>query len=267
MIKPYYEEAGITIYHGDCREILPQLGPVDVVITSPPYFDLREYAGHTMSIDDVADALCAIVFVPDGQLFVNLGLVRRDGEVVPYWQIVIDKLRSRGYQHSGWYIWDKGYGRAGNWNGCLAPAHEFLFQFRKLSRIVQKTKRCIQFGKKTGQGQRKADGHVQDLSHIGRPTQEWKILDTVLRITPAQDRNGAETAHPARFPVELPAELIKAFTQPGEIILDPFVGSGTTLVAAKNLGRRAIGIEIEEKYVEIAVKRLAQSVMQFGLRG
>jgi len=69
------------------------------------------------------------------------------------------------------------------------------------------------------------------------------------------------TDHPATFPIELPKECILTSTKAGETVLDPFMGSGTTLRAAKDLGRRAIGIEIEERYCEIAAKRMAQGVL------
>jgi site-specific DNA-methyltransferase (adenine-specific) len=79
-----------------------------------------------------------------------------------------------------------------------------------------------------------------------------------------RDSEHGEHYHPTQKPVALMRWLIERFTKTGERILDPYMGSGSTLVAAKSVDRRAIGIEIEERYCEIAAKRLAQSVMQFG---
>lgn len=83
-----------------------------------------------------------------------------------------------------------------------------------------------------------------------------RAVPNVFRCSPPRDR-----VHPNEKPIDMPSLFIKLHTQLGEIVLDPFMGSGTTLRAAKNLGRKCIGIEIEEKYVDIAIKRLAQGVL------
>ncbi len=89
--------------------------------------------------------------------------------------------------------------------------------------------------------------------------QELVGCGTVWRIARQQQQQGKE--HPVQFPQEIPRRCIAATTDPGDCVLDPFMGSGTTLVAAKRLGRKAIGIELEEKYCEIAAKRLAQGAL------
>jgi DNA modification methylase len=262
-MKPYFCEDGITIYHGDCREVLPCLAPVDLVVTSPPYMDLRVYNGRSVEWGEIPAALAVCRLQDSGQMLVNLGLVCRDGSVIEYWSALRSSLEAEGMKLAGWYVWDKTYGAPGDWDGRLAPAHEFIFHFRRRARQLNKTARCTYAGLVKKRTQRNQDGSFKEFTGTG-PVQEFKVPDSVFRIVPQRDGNAPETEHPAIFPHALPAELISTFSSPGELLLDPYVGSGTTLFAAKRLGRRAIGIEIEERYCEIAAKRLAQKVL-FGV--
>ena len=101
---------------------------------------------------------------------------------------------------------------------------------------------------------------MSKLSHENAPIQECKVADSVLRITREMSRT---LDHPARFPVAFADFLIRAFGQRGDIVLDPFLGSGTTLYAAKQLQYRCIGIEIDERYCEMAAIRCSQEVIDF----
>ncbi len=257
-MTPYYDHAGITIYHGDCRELIPQLEPSDLVVTSPPYGEQREYEGNCDSWDDlVPAALSRLEDNGNTQVFVNLGLIHRDGAFVEYWRSLFDSMNLQGWRSFGWYIWDQGDGLPGDWNGRLAPSHEFIFHFNRESVQPLKWIKTNQ-RKASGTGFRKANGDLSGISSPDKCGQPFKIADSVLRIYREMNRT---FDHPARFPVDLPHFLIQSF--PGELILDPFMGSGTTLRAAKDLGRKSIGIEIEERYCEIAAKRMAQEVFSF----
>lgn len=265
-MKPYYERANIRIYHGDSREIAPQLEPVDLVVTSPPYADQRRYGfkkGEFRWDHVVPRALAGVNLKPDGQMLVNLGLVHRDGEVICYWEPMIHTLRSFGYRLFGWYVWDKGFGLPGEWakHGRLAPAFEFVFHFNRESRATNKVVPCKWHGRAVmhGTGFRDPDNEWRGrTTHEGRDIQPFKVPDTVLRVS---REHGAGIDHPAVFPVSFAEEYIKAYTAHGQSVLDTFVGSGSTLVAAYRLGRPAIGIEIEESYCEIAAKRLDAEVL------
>jgi site-specific DNA-methyltransferase (adenine-specific) len=208
-VKPYYEHAGVTIYHGDCREVLPHLEKVDLVLTDPPYG--MQYQSNW------------------SPKHLQKGGIQNDHEF-PSWLFDMVKPRVAMMVWCRWdnlsgfptmpksfIAWDKGTHSMGDlkhefgrqWEGCAfwpGPEHEF----------------------------------------INRPA------DLIRAMRVAADR----MEHPTEKPVGAMTPLIKC--HPGEIILDPFMGSGTTLVAAKLLNRRAIGIEIEEKYCEIAAQRLAQ---------
>jgi len=209
---PYYERNGITIFHGDCRDILPHLGPVDLVLTDPPYgIALEEHgrSGYDWTIQgDSSSSLGESVLSSVANLpTVTFAPLKR-----PWpgkWRQIL--------------IWDKGpaVGGGGDPLTCFKQTAE-LIQFRNT-------------------------GHLNG----GRDS-------AVLRFWIAPNDYHY---HPVEKPLPLIRYLIQKFTRVDETILDPFMGSGTTLRAAKDLGRRAIGIEIEERYCEIAVKRLAQEVL------
>lgn len=265
-MTPYYERGGITIYNGDSREIAPQLPPIDLVVTSPPYAEQRRYGlkgGEFRWEHVVPPALASVNLAPDGQMLVNLGLVHRDGEVVCYWDLLISTLRSVGHRLFGWYVWDQTFGLPGDWNGRLAPAHEWVFHFNRAPRRPNKTIRCKPRNRLVGGSNLRAphgDPSARRMSHTGRPYQTHKIPDSVIRVCREQSRNIG--GHPAPFPREFADSMVRAWDG---CVLDPFMGGGTTLLVAQRLGRRAIGIEINERYCEIAAKRLAQDVLPLEL--
>jgi DNA modification methylase len=250
-----------TLYLGDSREILPALAAAAVVVTSPPYGQQRDYG---KKIDDwraiVSGVLCQVKDGGSTQVLVNLGLIHRDGEVIPYWETLLDDMRAAGWRHFGWYVWDQLSGMAGDWNGRLAPSFEFVFHFNRAARPVNKTKPTLG-GKQHGPGLKPASGSAGKKTHDGKAVQPFKIPDNVIR-TVREQSGGYEAEHPARFPVALARELIQPFTDAGELVVDPFMGSGTTGVAAMKLGRAFIGIEIEPKYFDIACRRLEEASRQ-----
>ena len=255
-----------TLYLGDCLDVMPTLGKVDAVVTSPPYGQQRDYGGR---IDDwrglVSGALLRTPCHDSTQIFCNLGLIHRDGFVIRYWDDLINDMESDGWRLFGWYVWDKGFGAPGNWNGRLAPAHEFIFHINKSSTEVAKwvaTNPLYQGRKKAGTGLRLADGSMSGITSPDKCGQPFKIPDSVLRVTPQQSRVGPEIDHPAVFPVELPHHIVRSFTTPPHTILDPFMGSGTTGVACVKLGRKFIGIELDEGYFDIACKRIDDAYRQ-----
>ena len=256
--KPYYDSDGITIYHGDCREILPHLPNVDLVLTSPPYANQRDY---TAIIDDwdamMRSAFSGIQVSDQGQILVNLGQIHRENEVVCYWEPWRDWMRTKGWRFFAQYVWDQGDGLPGNWKGRLAPSHEYIFHFNRVS--IQPNKWIPTTGRgPSGTGLRSADGECKGISSPDKCGQPFKIPDSVVRVYREMNR---EFDHPARFPERFPKYLMQTYGNDSCTVLDPFMGSGTTLRAAKDLGRKCIGIEIEEKYCEIAVRRLAQEVL------
>lgn len=232
-MKPYFEQDGITIYHGDCREVLPSLeaGSVDLIATDPPYGvayvtswrsrtdKLSVPVANDATLDVVGEAWpLAMNALADNRHWYAFASPRKIGEA--------EKLFG-GSKHI--LAWDKGdRGTVGDLECGFGEAWEAIF-----------------YGMK------------------GRRALNGKRPRTVIRY----DWSGTmDPVHPTVKPIDLMSRIIGWSTSVGEIVLDPFMGSGPTLAAAKLTGRRAIGIELEERYCEIAANRLSQGVL-FGTGG
>lgn len=228
MMQPYYhdEAAGIQIYHGDCREVVPTLdaGSVDLVLTDPPFLlPARISASRRTWPRTLSDVAIMESFFRDAFREI-VGVIREGGAVYTFcdstsyavFMSVLYPLVDRTHC----LVWDKCKGGLGNgWR----HSHELIVH----SALP---------------GVRYADGFRRDILQC--------------RTVASGDRS-----HASEKPVPLLTALMDA--HPAGTVLDPFMGTGSTLVAAKALGRRAIGIEIEERYCDIAAKRLQQSVMRF----
>lgn len=232
----------------------------DVCFTSPPYGNQRAY--KTGGISDW-DALMQGVFsvMPvnhEAQVLVNLGMIHRDGEWLPYWDGWVEWMRAAGWRRFGWYVWDQGPGLPGDWNGRLAPSHEFVFHFNRVAERARKTKQSKWGGHANhGSGLRASDGTVTGYTAAGKPVQDRKIPDSVIRVMRHKAR-GIETAHPAVFPVDLVSEMLTAFSDPDDIVYEPFCGSGTQLISAQKNGRTCLAMELAPEYVDVAVRRWQQ---------
>jgi site-specific DNA-methyltransferase (adenine-specific) len=207
--NPYYEDSAVTIYHGDCREILPDLPKVDLVLTDPPYGIGKGYGSYK----DTHENLKGMV----GAVFADTARLGRVIFITPGVQNI------SLYPNPRWILaWVYGttntYGEWGfnSWQPILAYGD------------------CPYLKNKMG-----------------------ARMD-IIRDSKTPDKNG----HPCPKPISFIGKLIiRGSVFQSDTILDPFMGSGTTLRAAKDLGRKAIGIEIEEKYCEIAAKRMGQEVL------
>jgi len=230
---------------------------VDLCFTSPPYGQQRDYTEEGKAKVADWDGLMLGVFgnlpmADAGQVLVNLGLIHRDGEWLPYWDGWIALMREQGWRRFGWYVWDQGPGMPGDWNGRLAPSHEFIWHFNRESVRPEKARECKHAGEKhNGKGQRGVDGVVKQRSAGNSPVQSHAIHDSVFRVSRQGAKHGAD-GHPAPYPVGLPTIAMQSW--PGNVY-DPFLGSGTTLIAAEQLGRKCYGMEISPAYCDVIVKR------------
>jgi DNA modification methylase len=237
-------------------------------ITSPPYGNQRDYTfGGIADWDGLMRGVFANVpLASDGQLLVNLGLIHRDNEVVPYWDAWLNWMRAQGWRRFAWYVWDQGPGMPGDWAGRLAPSFEFVFHFNRESRKPNKIVPCKHAGLEShlradgsSTAMRGKDGEVGGWTHRGQPTQDTRIPDSVIRVMRHKGKIGQAIDHPAVFPVALPEFVIEAYTDAGDIVFEPFGGSGTTMLAAQRTGRVCRSVEIAPEYVDVAVRRFQQN--------
>ena len=231
--------------------------------TSPPYGQQRDYAGGGIGDWDslMRGVFDALPMAGNGQVLVNLGLVHRDGEWQPYWQSWLDWMRGEGWRRFGLYVWDQGPGLPGDWGGRLSPSFELVFHFNRVGRKPNKTVPCKYAGQDThlradghSTAMRKADGTVGAWTHAGKPTQDFRIADSVIRISRHKAR-GIEVEHPAVFPVALAAFAMEAYADDGGICFEPFSGSGTAIIAGQQTGRKVRAIELAPVYADVTLRR------------
>jgi site-specific DNA-methyltransferase (adenine-specific) len=302
-LRPYYQDASVTLYHGDALEILPRLGKVNAIITDPPYgvredeewdnLDERAFALHVMEWLPKAKRAC-------DELVVCCSCYSPMRDLC---EMIWPRVRV--------IIWDKPTGSqyAGSSERGLWFAHETLLHCYEPKQIAQP--KCLEparllklaresvglsrggvdmvvRGKKTGLCFR-----WEEAACLPTPEQVAK-LKTVLPLNGDFDaalaaagqtkqatmemmrsmaadgrdvmsyRTVTGGMHSCQKPLGLMQELIQRLTNPGDVIADPFAGSGTTLLAAKELGRRAVGVELEEKNCETIAARCAQDCLALG---
>ena len=264
-MNPYYQDKWVTIYHGDCREILPQLGfKVDLVLTSPPYDDLREYGGHPFDFQTTAQAI--VPAIADGGVLVWVVGDASDesGESGNSLRHVL-AFKELGLRLHDTMIYEK--------NGASYPTHDKYYQvFEYMFVMSQGRPRVVNLLRDRrnlwdGSWGRRSRRDVRGNLIVGdkTPSGEYGIRWNIWRYNVGKfgEEADRDRGHPAVFPLALARDHILTWTDANSIVCDPMAGSGTSLEAAKKLNRYSIGIEIEEKYCEIAAKRCCQEVMEF----
>lgn len=227
-MKPYYEDGLVTIYHGDMRDVLPTLraNTVDLVLTDPPFFMPAVHFQSRIEWQRTWGDTSILAMFWRTVLDETLRVLRPTGHFLAFcngdsYPVFYPEMYRR-FDYLKSLVWDKGHVGLGRvWRG----QHELVIAARFSESVFN---------------------------------EDGKLRADVLyaKATPSAERD-----HPVEKPAELMAQLIEPTTQPSGTVLDPFMGSGTTLEAAKNLGRRAIGIDTEERYCEVAARRCSQEVL------
>jgi DNA modification methylase len=232
----------------------------DLCFTSPPYLHQREYITGVGDWDELMQGVFSNVPMRhEGQILVNLGHIHRNGEVQEYWINWRQWMRSQGWRFFASYVWDKGAGLPGDWSGRLAPSFEHLFHFNHIAKKPNKTKEKQPASIKYRNGKdllRKPDGTTSESA----PSRETflsthKIPDDVIRVGRARASRVAHI-HPAVFPVKLATEVITAYSDPQQIVYEPFSGSGTTIIGAQKTGRRCRAVELQPEYCDNTIRHI-----------
>lgn len=265
-------EVKTEIFLGDCKNVLQQIpeNSIDLIFTSPPYADQRKNTYGGIAPDKYVEWFLPIseqllrVLKPTGTFILNIKEKVVEGERSTYVIELILALRKQGWLWTEEFIWHKKNSYPGKWANRFRDSWERLLQFNK-----DKKFNMYQDAVKVPIGDW-AKGRLKNLSEtdkirdnakngsgFGKNVSNWVGKEMVYPTnvlhfaTECQNKN-----HPAAFPENLPEWFIKLFTKEGDKVLDPFAGSGTTLIVAQKLKRNSIGIEILPEYYQMMMKEI-----------
>lgn len=263
------------IIRGDCLDVLSTLpdDSVDLVITSPPYADNRQKTYLGVPVQKYVQWMLPItyqikrVLKPHGSFVLNIKERVVDGQRHTYViELILAMTKQQGWLWTEEYIWHKKNCYPGKWPNRFRDAWERCLHFTRqkdfkmfqesvrvpMGRWAEKRLRRLSATDRKRDESRVQSGFGKNVSNwLGR---QWAYPTNVLHLaTECSNRN-----HSATFPVALPAWFISLFTQPGDVVLDPFIGSGTTAIACIERDRHFIGIELSEKYHRQAIERVKE---------
>lgn len=257
---------------GDCLDILKNKddNSVDLIVTSPPYADQRKSTYGGIHPDKYVDWFLPItgellrVLKPTGTFVLNIKEKVSDGERHTYVMELIMAMRRQGWLWTEEFIWHKKNCYPGKWPNRFRDAWERLLQFNKQKDFnMYQEKVMVPMGdwaktrlKNLSETDKRRDNSKVG-SGFGKNISKWVGRDMAYPSNVlSMATESSNKQHSAVFPRELPTWFIKLFTKKGDVILDPFLGSGTTSIAALQLDRNSIGIEIKEEYYQLAIQNI-----------
>lgn len=257
---PTFQQDDVLLYQGDCVELLAKLPPhsVHLAVTSPPYNIGKEYE-QPLHLEAYL-AWCArwigqihSAMRPDGAFWLNLGYLAIPGRAraIPIPYLLWDRVPFFLMQE---IVWTYGAGVAGR--RAFSPRNEkFLWYVKDQDNYVFDLDAVRD--PEVKYPHQKKNGKFR-CNPLGKnPGDVWAIP----KVTSGTDRSSPErTDHPAQFPLRVIDRIIRACSAPGDVILDPFMGSGSTAEAAIRAGRRVVGFELSARYIDIAARRLRRVV-------
>ena len=265
-------EVRTDLYHGDSREVLKEIpdNTVDLIFTSPPYADQRKSTYGGIHPDEYVDWFLPIskellrVLKPSGSFVLNIKERVVNGERSTYVMELILAMRKQGWLWTEEYIWHKKNCYPGKWPNRFRDAWERLLHFNKTKSFnMYQDAVMVPTGDwaKTRLKNLSQTDKIRDESRVGSGfgknisnwlTREMAYPTNVLHLA----TECSNKSHSAAFPEGLPEWFIRLFTKEGDVVLDPFMGSGTTNFVAKRLRRNSIGIEIISEYYEMVYKEI-----------
>lgn len=266
------------LIQGNCLDVLPKFTAesVDLIVTSPPYADQRKDTYGGVHPDKYVEWFLPVgaelkrVLKKEGSFILNIKERVVNGERHTYMLELIVALRKQGWFWTEEYVWHKRNSYPGKWPNRFRDGWERCLHFTKdkhfamyqdAVRVPMGDWSQSRLRNLSETDKRRDNSRVQ--SGFGKKIDNWigrdlAYPDNVLHLATECNNQG----HSAAFPVELPSWFIKLFTQQNDVVLDPFIGSGTTAIAARQLGRRYIGIELSPLYFEVARQRVNEEVIQ-----
>ena len=250
------------VYCMDCVEGMSKIpdNSIDLVVTSPPYDQLREYDGNlTFDLHKTGEQVYRIL--KDGGIAVMViqDQTKDFGKSLTTFRTVIDWCDNIGFKLFETVIYRKNGSEGAWWKHRFRVDHEYMPIFLKGKKPQYFDKEPIKVLSKhggkvmSGSGSRRTDGKTNPT--VTRPINMTKCRGTVWDYLMAGDKNPLKYQHPAVFPDQIPYDFIQVFSPPNGIVLDPFMGSGSTAVSALKLNRNYIGFDIVQKYCDLAMKR------------
>lgn len=265
-----------VIHSGKCEDILQTLpdSSVDLIVTSPPYADRRNHTYGGIHPQHYVDWFLPIsaelyrVLKPEGSFILNIKERVIDGQRGTYVMQLVLKMLEQNWCWTEEYCWHKKNSYPGKWPNRFRDAWEHCYHFTKQKEFKMYQEEVMvpigEWARKRLDNPIKSDSErrgSQTKSGFGRKVSNWAgrdqvFPDNVLYLaTEVSNKN-----HSAVFPIELPSWFIRLFTKAGDIVLDPFIGSGTTALAASRLDRKYIGIESNDAYVEMAKETICDDL-------
>lgn len=248
---------------GDAVDVLRTMpsNSVDLVVTSPPYDDIRTYNGFSLDLPQVGKEIFRVL--KDGGIAVMViqDSTRNFGKTLTTYRTILDWCDNAGFKLFENVIYRK-YGTEGAWwKNRFRVDHEYMPIFLKGEKPAYFNKEPLKILSKhggkvlTGSGNRRTDGTTTKT--VTRMINAMKCRGTVWDYLNAGDKDPFKRKHPATFPDQIPIDFITCFSPLDGVVLDPFIGCGSTAVAAKKHGRNYIGIDVSKEYCDLSEQRLA----------